>query len=389
MKVSLRKAIGILAAAIMLFSMIVTAGCGGQEAAKAPAEEKGPVKIAVIVTSLTGPLTKNGEYITNAVKMALEEVNSSGGVKGRKLEAVFLDDQVKSSEAINAVKKAVDDLKVPVILGSDSSGLVLASMPFAAKEGVPQVVSATNVRITRQNVPTIFRMRADDAVAAKILADYVTGKGFKKVGIMYTNEDYGKGFMEEIQKNLQAQKNGAIGLETCNIGDTDFTAQILSLKNKGVDTVLALGKEIETAKFLRQSKELGLKVQMFGGSPLGLDYVVELAGGAMEGVKIVTHFLPSDPDPKVQEWVNKYKKLYKNEEPETHVACYYDAVKMVADIMNKNGTTKEAITKGLKEVNYVGIQSAYKGSASGDLVTKQVVGDFKNGVWTVTDSLGK
>jgi branched-chain amino acid transport system substrate-binding protein len=334
-------------------------------------------------------LAKNGEYITNAVNMALEVVNASGGIKGRKLEAVFLDDQVKSSEAINAVKKAIDDLKVPVILGSDSSGLVLASMPFAAKAGVPQVVSATNVRITNQGVPSIFRMRADDAVAAKILAEYVLSKGFKKIGIMYTNEDYGKGFMEEIQKNLTAKANPASALETCNIGDTDFTAQILSFKNKGVDTVMALGKEIETAKFLRQSKELGLNVQMFGGSPLGLDYVVDLAGGAMEGVKIVTHFLPSDPDPKIQAWVTKYKNLYKGQEPETHVACYYDAVKMVADIMNKNGVTKEAITKGLKEVNYVGIQSAYKGSATGDLVTKQVVGDFKKGVWVVTDSLGK
>ncbi len=347
------------------------------------------VRIACIVTSLTGALTKNGEYITNGIKMAVDEVNAKGGIKGKKLEVVFLDDQVKSSEAINAVKKAIYDLKVPVILGSDSSGLVLASMSFSAKEGIPQIVSATNVRITNQKVPTIFRMRANDSVAAQILADYVTEKGFKKIGIMYTNEDYGKGFMEEIQKFLAAQSNSAKTIEVCNIGDTDFTAQILTFKNRGVDAVLGLGKEIEIAKFLRQSKELGLKTAFFGGSPLGLDYVVELAGGAMEGVKIVTHFLPSDTDPKIQEWVQRYMKLFNNQEPETHVVAYYDTIKMLAEIMNKNGTTPQAITKGLQTVNYVGVQSAFKASATGDLVTKQVIGEFKNGKWVVTDAIGK
>ncbi len=350
------------------------------------------VNIACIVTSLTGALTKNGEYITNGIKMAVDEVNASGGIKGEKLNVICLDDQVKSSEAINAVKKAIYDLKVPVILGSDSSGLVLASMPFCAKEGIPQITTATNIRITNQGIPTIFRARAGDDVAGKILAQYVHKKGFKKIGIIYTNEDYGKGFMELIQKNLTQLKNPAKAIEVCNIGDTDFTAQILSFKNKGTDAVLALGKEIETAKFLRQSREMGLKTAMFGGSPLGLDYVVDLAGGpkgAMEGVKIVTHFLPSDPDPKIQTWVAKYKKLYNGQEPETHVAAYYDMVKMVAQIMNKNGTTPEAITKGLQKVQYTGIQSQFKGSPTGDLVTKQVIGEFKNGQWQVTDVILK
>ena len=346
------------------------------------------VKIACIVTSLTGALTKNGEYITNGVKMAVDEVNAKGGIKGEKLEVVFLDDQVKSSEAINAVKKAIYDLKVPVILGSDSSGLVLASMSFSAKEGIPQITTATNIRITNQGVPTIYRARANDVVAAQILAEYVHKKGFKKIGIIYTNEDYGKGFMEAIQQNLTRLKNPAKAVEVCNIGDTDFTAQILSFKNKGVDAVMALGKEIETAKFLRQSRELGLKTAMFGGSPLGLDYVVDLAGGpggAMEGVKIVTHFLPSDPDPKVQKWVAQYKKLYNGQEPETHVAAYYDMVKMVAEVMKKYGTSPEAINNGLKKIRYKGIQSQFKGSPTGDLVTKQVIGEFKNGKWVVTD----
>ncbi|HHY45759.1 MAG TPA: ABC transporter substrate-binding protein [Firmicutes bacterium] len=346
------------------------------------------IRIAAIITSLTGPAAQNGVYMTNAIKMAVDEINAKGGVRGQKIEVVFLDDQAKASEAINAVRKAIYDIKTPVILGPDWSGLVLACMPIAAKEGIPQIVSATNVRITNQGVPTIFRMRANDSIPAKAIAEYVTQKGFKKIGIMYTNEDYGKGFMEETQKNLTRLGNPARVIESCNLGDTDFTAQVLSFKNSGADMILALGKEIELAKFLRQTRELGVKTPVMGGSTFGIDYVVELAGGAMEGVKIVTHFLPSDPDPTIQEFVKRYMKLYKHE-PETHIPCYYDTMHFLAQIMEKYGTTPAAITKGLKELKYKGIQSWYIATPEGDLVTKQVVGEFKNGKWIVTDVLGE
>ncbi len=351
------------------------------------AADSKPIKIAVVVTSLTGPAAQNGVYITNGVKMALEEINAKGGVKGRRLEAVFLDDQAKASEAINAVKKAIYDLETPVILGPDWSGLILASMPLAAQEKIPMLVSGTNVRITNQGIPTIFRLRANDSVPARVLAEYATGQGFKKIGIMYTNEDYGKGFVEETQKNLKRLGNEAKTLQACNLGDTDFTAQILAFKNAGVDMIFALGKEIELAKFLRQTRELGVKTPVMGGSTFGLDYVVELAGSAMEGVRIVTHFLPSDPDPVIQKWVKRYMDEYKHE-PETHVVAYYDAVKFLAQIMEKYGATSEGITKGLKALKYKGVQSMFVASPAGDLVDKQVIGEFKNGKWIVTDVLG-
>jgi branched-chain amino acid transport system substrate-binding protein len=346
------------------------------------------LRIVCIVTSLTGSVAQNGEFITRGIKMAVDEINAKGGVRGQNLEVVFLDDQAKASEAINAVKKAIYDLKTPVILGSDWSGLVLASMQIAADEGIPQLVTATNVRITGQGIPTIFRLRANDSVAAEILAKYVHDQGFKKIGIMFTNEDYGRGFADETKGYLAKLGNPPKTIESCNLGDSDFTAQILSFKNSGVDTILALGKEIELAKFLRQTRELGVKTPVFGGSPMGLDYVVELAGGAMEGVRIVTHFLPTDPDPRIQDWVKRYEALYNNQEPTTHALAYYDATHLVAQVMEKYGTTPKDITRGLKEIQYRGVQSWFKASPTGDLVNKQVIGEFKNGKWHVVAVLG-
>jgi len=388
--------IGLTMAMVMAITSFT--GCGSSKSTtvtgpsnQAPATTssgKESIEIAVVCTSLTGSLATNGDYMMAGVNLALEEVNAAGGINGKTLKATFLDDQVKSSEAINAVKKAVDQMKVPVIIGNDSSGLVLADMPFAAEAGIPQIVSGTNIRITNQGIKTIFRMRANDAIAAKILGEYVVKSDkHKKIAFMYTNEDYGKGFMEStdiIVKGLGAQ---VVDSETCNIGDTDFTAQILKIKASGADSLLLLGKEVETAKFLRQSKQLGLNIATYGGSPFSLDYVLNLAGAdSFEGLKIVTHYLPQDSDPVVSAFVKKYEAKFKIQ-PSTHSVCYYDAVKLVAEVMKKYGTTKENIAKGLHEIGYTGVQSKYKADANGDMVTKQVIGEYKNGKWSVIDRI--
>ena len=348
-----------------------------------------PVEIAIITTSLTGSLATNGEYIMNGVNMALEEVMAAGGINGAELKVTFLDDQVKASEAINAAKKAVSEMNVPVILGPDNSGNVLACMSVAAEAGVPQIVSGTNVRVTSQGVGTIFRMRASDNTAASCLAELVKKDGYTKIAFMYTNEDYGKGFMESTQTFLDTLGIEVVANETCNIGDTDFTAQITKIKDAAPEAILVLGKEIETAKFIRQARETGLSLPMYGGSPLGADYVVELATKeALDGTKIVTHFLPANPDEAVTKFVETYESKFGNE-PTTLSAAYYDGIKMVAQIMNEYGTTAEDITKGLKEIDYVGVQSHFHADETGEMVTKQVVGEFKDGKWSVIDSIGQ
>lgn len=352
-----------------------------------PAVSTEAIEIAVVTTSLTGSLATNGEYIMNGVKMALEEVAAEGGINGAELKATFLDDQVKASEAINATKKAVSEMQVPVILGPDNSGNVLACMPYAAEAGIPQIASGTNVRVTDQGVESIFRMRASDATAAKCLAALVEKDGHTKIAFMFTNEDYGKGFMESTKENLEAMNIEVVASETCNVGDTDFTAQITAIKSASPEAVLVLGKEIETAKFIRQARETGISLPMYGGSPLGADYVVELASPeALTGMKIVTHFLPANPDPVVSDFVEKYKEKFGNE-PTTLSAAYYDSIKMVAEVMREYGTTKDDVLKGLKEIEYNGVQSKFKADATGEMVTKQVVGEFKDGMWAVIDSI--
>lgn len=373
-----RKLVSLLLLLVLTLSLPLT-GMVSQE----------PIEFAVIVTSLTGSLATNGDYMTKGINLALEEINASGGINGAELKATFLDDQVQASEAINAIKKAIHEMKVPVILGSDSSGLILASMEYAAEAGIPQVVSGTNVRVTQAGYKTIFRMRASDAIPAKILAEYVyNNDGRKNVSFFYTNEDYGKGFMQATDENLKALGAEVLSYETCNIGDTDFTAQILNIKNQNPDAVLALGKEIELSKFLRQARELGLTTPIYGGSTLGLDYVIDLAGKEnLEGVKIVTHYMPQDPDPVVVEFVNKFEAKYDGLEPTTHAVCYYDATHLIAEVMRKYGTTPEEIAKGLHEIEYTGVQSKFKSDDKGEMVTKQVVGEFVNGAWTVIASI--
>ena len=90
------------------------------------------IRIVCIVTALTGSVAQNGEYITRGINMALDEINAKGGVGGRRLEVVFLDDQAKATAAaaVDYLKKN-SDAKVVLAGFVDSTGDAAANEELA------------------------------------------------------------------------------------------------------------------------------------------------------------------------------------------------------------------------------------------------------------------
>lgn len=365
------------------------AGCGKQEPKV--------VKLGAVVTSMTGPAALNGEYIQNSIKTAVEEINAKGGIKGKKIEVVYLDDQTKASEGINAVKKLIYEEQVLAILGPDYSSVVLPSMDLAKQGGVPMVVSATNPKITSSGNEWMFRMRGHDGIEAAALVEYaVKEKKFQKFGIFYTNNDYGKGGQQAVEGALAKYNLKPVAVESHNVGDVDFTAQILKFKNANPDAIIMWGVQTELAKFAKQMREMGIQIPFLGGSAVTTSWFIDLVGAKnWEGAIATSHFLPTDPDPVIQEWVKKYQSKY-GKVPDDHTSPYYDTVYMIAKVIEDRGVTGELkkdrqnIRDGLAAIKgYKGVQSMYNTQPSGDMVVKKVIGQFKDGKWVVIGKVGQ
>lgn len=340
------------------------------------------IVIGQIITSLTGAAAMYGDYQKNAAQMAADEINASGMLKGMKLKLVQLDDQAKPDVALNAAQKLIFENDPLVILGADWSGNTLAIAPLIASKGIPQITSSKSRKITHEGNKTIFRVVDMGPFIGKALVDYAYEKGYRKMAVLYTNSDYGVSGGQGAKRQIEAKGLKVYAYETYNVGDTDFTAQLQRIKNSGADVIIDYSIQIEGAKSFRQLRELGINLPVFGGDAfITPDFAKLTDPQLVEGTIAATTFIPGNPDPKVQDFVKKYKKLY-GEEPEDHASPYYDAVYIVAEAIKKVGPDRQKIADYLAHLKgFNGVNGEYTADKWGNLVHTAVLAKFHNGKW--------
>ncbi len=118
------------------------------------AQAQDTIKIGV-TQPLTGAVAAAGNYVVQGAKVAVEQINASGGVLGKKIELVIEDNKSNPTEAVATVEKLIVKDKVPVILGAWSSTFTLAVMPKLEEYKVPMVVeTSSSGKITTAGNPT-------------------------------------------------------------------------------------------------------------------------------------------------------------------------------------------------------------------------------------------
>lgn len=403
MKYLLEKVLVIVLAVVLVFTM---AACGAKNEGNVPdntgkepagkTDNKGTkntgdeevIKIGQIVTSLTGDAAMYGDYQVNAAQMAADEINEAGGINGKKIVITYLDDQSKPQVALQCMQKLIDEVDPVVILGPDWSGNTMACMDAAKEAGIPQICSSKSRKITHSGNPYIYRTVATSHFVGETLANIAKEKGYNKVAIWYTNSEYGVGGAEGAKRACENLGLEVVAYEAHNTGDNDFTSQIMNVKNSGADVIISYSIQVEGAKSLKQMREQGLNLPILGGDAFITPDFAKLVGDEyMEGVIATSAFVPVDPDPVVADWVAKYEQLY-GEKPDDHAAPYYDAVKIVAKVIEEVGTDREAINNALKQVSgFKGVQGDYTTDKWGNMVHGCKVVEYRNGEWQFVKSM--
>jgi branched-chain amino acid transport system substrate-binding protein len=157
---------------------------GGAGPASSTAAESGPIVIGHYA-SMTGSTAHFGQDTDKAVRLAVDEVNQAGGLLGRKVEVVTLDDRGDSAEAANAVSRLIDVSKATAIIGEVASSLSLAGGRVAQRRKVPMVSpSSTNPKVTEVG-DYVFRVCFLDPFQGKVMANFARNTlKFDKVAVL-------------------------------------------------------------------------------------------------------------------------------------------------------------------------------------------------------------
>ena len=306
-----------------------------------------PIKIGVD-GPFTGGSAPMGVSMRDGVRLAIEEINKSGGVLGRQLVTVERDDEAKNERGVQIAEELVNKEKVVAVVGYINTGVALASQRFFQEAKIPVMNNvATGSIVTHQfdKDPDnyVFRNAAHDSIQAPMLVDEAIRRGFKKVAILADSTNYGQLGREDLEKALAAKGMKAVAVEKYNLKDVDMTAQLLKAKEGGAETVLTYGIGPELAQIANGMTKLGWKVPIIGSWPLSMANFIDNAGQAGEGTRMPQTFIQEPTTPKRQSFIISYLREFKpkNNRMESPVSAAqgYDSVYLLAAAMKQAGST--------------------------------------------------
>ncbi|MBI4691443.1 MAG: ABC transporter substrate-binding protein [Nitrospirae bacterium] len=258
--------------------------------------------------------------------------------------------------------------KYPVVIGAAGSSVSLAILPIANQNKIVQLSPLSSaVELSEKGGAYFFRVCPADDQQAKIVAEWIKNEGINEIAIVYTDNSWGSGLTKSF-KNYYEKLGGKIILtEATNEGQTDFRSVLSKVKAAKVSTLYSPTYPKEGGMLVRQAKELGLKVNLYGADNWGAPEFTQIAGSAANGTRFVAQFSYSGPE--FQQLNNMYKNKY-NKDADVFVAYGYDAVWSIAKaIKMSKKITGDEIQAHMVSVKFQGASGYIEFDAKGDLKT--------------------
>ena len=272
-----------------------------------PARAAAPILIVNDV-ELSGTGVTSGSMWAKGVELAVGEVNAAGGILGRQIALTQQDNQSQPQVAKAIASKAVDD-ETYVILGPIFSGSVNVTKAVGEDEETPIFMGGEAASLTQQGAKYLFRTSLSQSAAMPKLANYLQAQGYKTIAMVWIANDFGKGGRDTMLKALTARGIKVVADISTEPGALDYSATVVNAAKADADALFAYLNEEESARFLIALKKFGYAKPVYGETVLISQRVIDLAGGAANGVKGHVGLTVDAPNPRVQEFGRKFKAL--------------------------------------------------------------------------------
>lgn len=350
--------------------------------------------------AVAGPFTGNsaafGEMIKRGSQLKAKQINEAGGINGKKLKLKFEDDEGRSTVAGNVATNIATNPKYLAVVGHFNSSCSLAGKEIYKRHGIVELSpGSTNVTVCEGSEWTFRNLYRDD-FQGQFIAQYIQKifTDVDNVAVFFDNDDYGRGLKNSFTAEAEEIGLNVVALEAYDRDNTDFKAQLTSIKAKKPDVIFISGLYSQAGLIVKQASEAGIDAKFFGAD--GVDSVdfITIAESAAEGTYITTPFTFGAGGEEAQKVAQEFEAEY-GFPPDTWAALSYDAVGMIAEAIEKTyddtATTAEnrkAIRDHLAsldtpEEGYQGITGLTYFDINGDTVNKPAyVKIVKDGVFT-------
>lgn len=363
MKSSIKK----ILVASTLFAGVLAGCSGGQNSSggnSGGGDAKGDtIKIGANL-ELSGEVASYGQSISEGMELAIEEINDSGGVDGKKIKVVKVDNKSDNAEAASAATRLTSQENVLAIIGAATSGNTIAQAQIANDtKTILLSPSGTAPNVTENEDGSIneyvFRTSYIDPFQGTVAANFAAKELGVKTAAIYSDSasDYAKGLAAAFKETFQKAGGKIVAEESYVAGDTDFRSTLTRIKSANPEFVFIPGYYEEVGLIVKQARESGVTVPLMGADGWDSPTLVDLAGkDALNNTFITNHYSAQDPDTKIQEFVTKFKEKYKDKSPDAFNALGYDSVYLLVDAIKRAGSLdREAVKDALEETKDISL----------------------------------
>lgn len=343
--------------------VLITMLLAGMSAVQAFAADT--IKIAV-----TGPFTGGsapmGASMRDGAKLAIAEINATGGVqvgaKKMKFEVIERDDEAKNERGALIAQELASMSDLSGVIGTVNTGVCLASDKHLQEKGITKIItpaagSASMTQWSKAGVKdlSIFRFAAHDGIQSAMVVEEAINRKFTKVAIFHDATNYGVSGRDDMLNQIKAQGNKlqVVAVEKFNIGDKDMTAQLVKVKSAGAQAILIWGIGPELAAVANGMAKLGMKEPLIGGWPLSMSNFIDNAGANGNGTLMPQTFIEEPITPRAKKFIEAYHKAYKVTRIPSPVSAAqgYDAVLIfAAAVKQAKSTDTHKIKEALEDL---------------------------------------
>ena len=333
-----------------------------------------------LITPLSGDVKTFGESVKNAFDIAVEEANAAGGVAGRKIAPVVVDDKNDPTEASNAANLLINQYGVKAIVGSVTSKTTIPVSDLAQSTGIPTITgTATNPKVTvadGKRKDFMFRACYTDSFQGRVMAKFGReGLHASTAAVLYdASNDYSKG-IAEVFRDVFRELGGAVEVyESYGKDDVDFSALLTKVRAAAPELLFLPDYYNKVGLIAEQAREKGVAATLIGPDGWDSPDLVKVAGEAIEGGYFSNHYSPEDTRPAVVNWVRKYRDRF-GHTPDALGTLAYDAANMLfAAIRKADSADPRKIRDALASLTgFEGVTGKFTMDENGDPVKSAVI----------------
>jgi ABC-type branched-subunit amino acid transport system substrate-binding protein len=296
--------------------------------------------------------------VADGMRAYFEYVNSQGGINGRKMKFIVGDDHYSPPDAVEVVRRLVEQDGVFALAGGLGDPTHAAVIEYLEEKGVPDLFLGSGIaRFTDPLVKTRFAMTLDYATESRMTADYlIANYGGKRMGILYQSDEGLTSEMEMVTDLLKDSDIKVVSKQAYDFGQFDLTAQMQRIKNENPDVVALMANPGAAANAIKVSREvLGWDVPFVACAVSAVEITISLAGAQnAEGtVSITTGKMISEADdPGVQRHMAIMKQFAPGVEPSSLTEYGMSAAELAVQALKNAGPnlTRESVVEGAESI---------------------------------------